>query len=565
MALGADDVEPAELTHLVALGFALDAQLLHERLEGLGLCLRVAVLLAELPLREHLGATAEHDVGAAAGHVGRHGDRAPAAGLGDDEGLVLVVLRVEHLVLDLALREDLADGLALLDARRADEDRHARLVVLEQVVDDGGELLGLRLVDDVVEVLADDVLVRRDDDDVELVGAVELARLGVGGARHARELLVEAEEVLEGDRRHRATLFLDAHVLLRLDRLVQAVTPASAREHAAGELVDDEDLALAHQVVDVALVERVRAQTLVEDVQGLEVLGVVEVPRLEDAELAEQLLRELDAFVGERDGVALLVEVVVLLVAQLRDGLVDDLVLVARALALAADDERGARLVDEDRVDLVDDRVVQGALHVLERRELHVVAQVVEAELVVLAVGDVRLVGALLLGVALLVHDDAGGQPHEAVELAHPLRVAAREVVVHRDDVHALALEGVEVAGQGGDERLALAGAHLGDRAGVEHHAADELHVVVAHLQDAAAALAAGGEGLDEDVVDGGAVVELLLELRGLGPELFVGELLHLALELVDGDDLGLQPLDRALVRRAEELLDPGEHGWAGP
>ena len=63
-------------------------------------------------------------------------------------------------------------------------------------------------------------------------------------------------------------------------------------------------------------------------------------------------------------------------------------------LALAADDERRARLVDEDRVDLVDDGVVERALRVVERRELHVVAQVVEAELVVLAVGDVGAVGA---------------------------------------------------------------------------------------------------------------------------------------------------------------------------
>ena len=155
-------------------------------------------------------------------------------------------------------------------------------------------------------------------------------------------------------------------------------------EHAAGELVDDEDLAVVgDQVVHVALVERVRAQALVEDVQRLEVDRVVEVRD------GQELLGRVDAFVGERDGVLLLVDDVVLVLAEARDDLVDRLVLVARRLGLAADDERRARLVDEDRVDLVDDRVVQLALRVVERAELHVVAQVVEAELVVLAVGDV--------------------------------------------------------------------------------------------------------------------------------------------------------------------------------
>ena len=47
---------------------------------------------------EELGVAAEHDVGAAAGHVGGDGDGADAAGLGDDRGLTGVVLRVQHLV-----------------------------------------------------------------------------------------------------------------------------------------------------------------------------------------------------------------------------------------------------------------------------------------------------------------------------------------------------------------------------------------------------------------------------------------------------------------------------------
>ena len=51
------------------------------------------------------GIAAEDDVGAAAGHVGGDGHGSLAAGLGDDLGLALVVLGVEHLVLDAALVE----------------------------------------------------------------------------------------------------------------------------------------------------------------------------------------------------------------------------------------------------------------------------------------------------------------------------------------------------------------------------------------------------------------------------------------------------------------------------
>ena len=58
------------------------------------------------------------------------------------------------------------------------------------------------------------------------------------------------------------------------------------------------------------------------------------------------------------------------------------------------DDERRARLVDKDRVHLVDDGEAAHLLHLLRGVDLHVVAQVVEAKLVVLSVDDV---GGILL------------------------------------------------------------------------------------------------------------------------------------------------------------------------
>ena len=130
--------------------------------------------------------------------------------------------------------------------------------------------------------------------------------------------------------------------------------------------------------------------------------------------------------------------------------------------------------------------------------------------------------------------DDADGHAEEAVDPAHPLRVAAGEVVVDGDDVDALAVEGVEVGGQRGDQRLAFAGLHLGDLAAVEDDAADELHVEVPHVQHAASGLADDGEGLGQQVVERLALGDARAELRRLGAELLVGERLDRRLERVD-------------------------------
>ena len=147
-------------------------------------------------------------------------------------------------------------------------------------------------------------------------------------------------------------------------------------------------------------------------------------------------------------------------------------------------------------------------------------------------------VGDLPLLVVQVVLDDADRQAEEAVDAAHPLRVAAGQVVVDGDDVDALAVERVQVGGQRRDERLAFAGLHLGDLAAVQHHAADQLHVEVPHVQHAAAGLADDGEGFGQQVVERLAVGEPRAELGGLAAQLLVGERLDLRLERVDlGDE----------------------------
>ncbi len=183
------------------------------------------------------------------------------------------------------------------------------------------------------------------------------------------------------------------------------------------------------------------------------------------------------AFVGDADGAVFLIDHVVageglalealdfLTQLELRNDLADAGVLVGGLVGRAGDDERGARFVDEDRVDFVDDGVVVAALNAVLDLELHVVAEVVEAEFVVGSVGDVGGVGGAAFVVVEVVNNDSDGEAEELVDLAHPLRVALGEVVVDGDHVDAVTGEGVEVAGKGGDEGFAFAGLHFADLA----------------------------------------------------------------------------------------------------
>ncbi len=366
------------------------------------------------------------------------------------------------------------------------------------------------------------ILVGRDCDDVQLVHLVKLGRFRHGGAGHPRQLLVEFEEILEGDRGERLILLLDLHFFLGLDRLVQTVGPLAADHETAGELVDDDDLAVwLHHVVTVAFVEVVGLERIVDQVRPLHVARRVEAFEPGD------LLGLAHAFIVQVAGPLLFLDLEMDVALELAGDPVGLGIFRHVVEGRARDDQRRARLVDQDAVHLVDDRVMQLALRLIILARLHVVAEIIEAELVIGAVSDVAGVDLLPFGGIHFRLDRSHGHSQTAKERAHPFGVAAGQVVVDRHHVHPVAIQGVQIRGQSGDQRLSFPGHHLGDISAVQDHAAHQLNVKVAHVEIAAARLPRSGERFGQEVLERLARVPTLAQLDRLGPQLIRGERLH--------------------------------------
>ena len=538
--LGAYDVESAGGDHRVM-------ALAPRRPRRLQLRLVRIALRKLLQFRDEIAS--EHDVGPAAGHVGRDGHGAGTPGLRDDGGLPRMLLRVQHLVRDCRVPELSREQLGGLDRSRSDQDRLAPRLAVADVLQHRVELLLLREEHQIGHVVADHVEVGRDNDDFESVDLLELRRLGVRRARHSRELVVEPEVVLERDGRECLVLTLDRHPFLGLDRLVQALRPAPTRHRAAGELVDDHDLPVTDDVLDVAVKQRVRAKRGVQMVHQNDVRRVVEALAFgKDACFAEDCLDLLVAVLGQVDLPRFLVDGVVagavLLDLALESGndLVDTDIQLGGLVRRTRDDERGAGFVDEDGVHFIDDCESEFALHLVGIAERHVVAQVVEAELVVRRVDDIRRVGVALVPRMHARHHDARAHAQKLVDRTHPLRVAPREVVVDGHDVHGTAGQSIQVGGQGGHQRLALSGAHLGDPASMEGDAAEELDVEMAHFEHAAARLAHHRECLGQHVFERLPLPNPAAERVGPRAQFRVGERGEPRLQCIDALDGSVHP-----------------------
>src|SRR5690606_27775860 len=239
VAFGAEHVEAAELADFGRFSFGLGLDLLDDlgplALVLLAVAHRVQAAAAQFGVGQVVHVAAEHDVGAAAGHVGGHGDRALAPGFGDDRGFPFVVLGVEHAVRDAALGQQLRQVFGAFHAGGADEHRLALAVPFLDVFGDRLELGLLGLVDQVGLVDADHRLVGGDRHHAEPVGGLEFGGLGLRGTGHAGELVVEPEVVLQGARGQRLVLGFDLDAFFGLDGLVHALVVAAPGQDAAGE------------------------------------------------------------------------------------------------------------------------------------------------------------------------------------------------------------------------------------------------------------------------------------------------------------------------------------------
>ena len=323
-------------------------------------------------------------------------------------------------------------------------------------------------------------------------------------------------------------------------------------------LIDDEHLAIAHDVVLVELEELFGLDRVVEESDQRRVLGLVQVVD------AQVVLNTLNAGRQDADRALLLIDLVVLARAQALRHLGELLVpLVDVPGGGPGDDQRSACLVDENGVDLVDDDEGVAPLDQILGALSHIVAQVVKTELIVRAVGDVAGVLLTTLCGSLTGQNATGGQPQEAVDAPHEVGLVLGEVVVDGYHVDALARQRPQEGGHGRHERLALTGLHLGDIAQVECGTAHDLDVEGPHAQHPVGRLAHCGECLRQQPIEGFPIDVALLEVRGDLFEVLVGEVRIGLRERLDLSGDGVKLLEGAALTDAKDPVDNRHAGFS--
>lgn len=130
--------------------------------------------------------------------------------------------------------------------------------------------------------------------------------------------------------------------------------------------------------------------------------------------------------------------------------------------------------------------------------------------------------------------------------MPHPLRITRCEIIVDGDDMHAFARQCIQIDRCDSDQGLSFSCLHLGDDSFMENDASEELDIIRDHIPDQflsfdldfgadhpLARLLDCSERFREDIVQGLALCEPVLEFLGLRLDLIVGQRIEFSREFV--------------------------------
>ena len=247
----------------------------------------------------------------------------------------------------------------------------------------------------------------RDFYNVHSVNITELFFFCKSRTCHTALLLKFIKQVLECDRRKRLALSAHFYVFLRLNRLMQPVRITSSRHDTSCKFIDDHNLSFCiHNIVLIFKHQIMRAQSKDNIMLDLQIFRIGKIFNMEEflyflnsvfcqvnclfLFIDNKITRLFDILSHNR--IHLGEFSACLATFKLTGKNITRFIKLCRFSALPGNNKRRSRLVDQNRVNLIDDRKIQTSLYELFFIYDHVVTQLVKSEFIIRYISNIAVI-----------------------------------------------------------------------------------------------------------------------------------------------------------------------------
>ena len=191
-----------------------------------------------------------------------------------------MVFRVQYLMIDARLTKNSRKILRSFDGGRSHQNRLPLVTTVLYTAENSTKLFTLSTVNQVWLIITDHRHVGRYDHHLKSINLLKFHSFSVCSTRHTGQLIVQPEQVLEGDRCEGLILLLDWNSFFGFNSLVKAFPPTPPCHHTPGELIDNYDLTIANDVINITLKQGVGTQCCIQMVHQTDVANIIETRSL---------------------------------------------------------------------------------------------------------------------------------------------------------------------------------------------------------------------------------------------------------------------------------------------
>ncbi|CAI8205253.1 MAG: Uncharacterised protein [SAR116 cluster bacterium] len=192
--------------------------------------------------------------------------------------------------------------------------------------------------------------------------------------------------------------------------------------------------------------------------------------------------------------------------------------------------------------------------HVLDT-EFQIVAQIIKAEFVIGAIGDVSTIGLATFVICQIAGNASNAHPQALIDAPHPAGVARRQIVIDGNNMHTLAVQRVQKDSKRCDKGLALTSLHFRNLARMKCNATHQLDIVMPLAKGAFCGLAHPREGGWQEAVKRLALVDPGTQIGERRAQQLITQRRAFIFQRVNRRDLRRELFDSAVIIRTEQIF----------
>jgi len=145
--------------------------------------------------------------------------------------------------------------------------------------------------------------------------------------------------------------------------------------------------------------------------------------------------------------------------------------------------QRRTCIVNQDRVDLIDNGIIMLTLYQVFGAYCHIVTQIIEAEFVIGTKCNVcHISTAAGFRVGLMLVNAIHAQTMEHIKRPHPFRVTLSQVIIYGYDMHTVSGQRIEEYRKRSHQSLTFTCCHFGNLALMQYHTTEKLYIIMHHI-----------------------------------------------------------------------------------